>query len=320
MITLVEGLPAADTVVHKYIRESVLILGPFDVDNVTHLKAGNIELRPETKLLLLILSSRLLNITTDDYKILRTVLAESGTLQEFLEKARDQPFSSPRLATFVDYLTCTMDSKDMSRALADTEKAVLDFVIAEPYSTILSLVYLCELYREGLLSKFSAVFIITSIIEEILDLLLQFRNLRLHIISLTNVYHLRGLVDEYVTSIVQLPQDKPRIVRLCAGKISEIIPSNRPLKIVDVKASSIVEKLSDVEREILQMLCEMNFMSLGALRDAVSQNLGIDKSEVDRAVLRLERKGLVQIKVLPDGRVMVYPTVLGLVKAKEKST
>lgn len=320
MISLIEGLPAADTILQRYAKENVLVLGPLSLDGARQVKAGDAKLFPETKLVMLVLFSRLLNITSEDYRILRTILAEANTLRKFVEKAQEQPFNSPKLSIFTDYLICTIDDKDISDIISNSQRVVMNLAIAEPYSTLLSLIYLCTFYRESLLKKFSAVFLITNILEDVLDILVWFRNIRLYVVSLSYVAHLRGIVDEYIVNIVQIPQDKPRIVRLCAGKVSEVIPSSRSVEVANVEMTDIVEKLSDVEKEVLQILSEMNFMSLNALRDAISQNLHVDKHEVDRAVLKLEKKGLVQIRILPDGRVMVYPTVLGLVKAKEKST
>ncbi len=316
MLRLVWGLPSLDAAVNQCRDCPMLVLGTLNLKNFEKVRIyKEFKLSNLSKIILLTLVTRFLNISTSDYKTLRTSIYEANTLKELMQMLEEQAFETPRLSLLVDYLKMIVDEKEASEKLYNSEKVVVDIPLVEPFNTILSLFILTQLHSDNMLGKWKCIFLFSKYVQDIVDILLMFRRYDIYVVSLEYVRDYT-FFDEYI-GVVNI-QGKLRIVRESVGRSSEIVQQGERIVAHLDFAKKLHEELGLVELEILQVLSEMNFMTLNALRDTISHNLNVSKHEVDKAILKLERRGLVQTRVLPDGRVMIYPTLLGLVKAKEK--
>ncbi|NPA70107.1 MAG: hypothetical protein GXO26_04800 [Crenarchaeota archaeon] len=310
MIRLVTGVKALDLVYEKVKKEKGIIITPFEG---TYTIFREIKISSSTiKHILLTLILKLFEIDNEEYSIIREALKESETLREFFTRLEEHTFRDTNLNYLIDLYHDIALTKDEEKT--KEEYLTVRTWISDPQLTFLAIVALLSILKNC--SKSSPVLLYLIDVENVLDILLIFREYNLYIYSLRKPIHLENFDEIYLYNIPRLV-DKYGIVKIYYDNIIKCREPSMNMMFTEPKIGMRLIELDDISREILSTLSELGFMSLNALRESIAHQFGVDKNVVDSCVLKLERLGLVELRYLSDGRVIVLPTLMGLVKAKK---
>ncbi|NPA23988.1 MAG: hypothetical protein GXO23_06825 [Crenarchaeota archaeon] len=304
MLKLVTGLKTLDVIYNKVRKERGIIISPFEGGFEVYEKI-RIE-NTYVKHIVFTLMLKLFKIEREEYSIIRESLAESQTLKDFFNRIGNHNFRDVNLNYLVDLYRDITAQRRYQEDLSYVRTWPTD-----PFCTFLTLSALLYFYQHNIDRP---VLIYLTSVDNVIDMLLMFRRMELYVFSL-RASRLEFFDEAYIYVPPRI--DKYGIVKIRNDIVVRCTPTDLLVCSSPISISFSVTKLDDVSREILSSLSELGFMSLNALRESVAHQLGVDKSVVDSCVLKLERMGLVELRYLPDGRVVVLPTLLGLVKAKE---
>ncbi len=312
MLRLVIGLRALDLIYERIHKTGGVIISPFEGSYYIY-KNINIE-STFSKHIILSLMLKLFKVDKEEYSTIREIIANSKSFLELFKKLENYNFRDTLLNYLVDLVRDIVSIEDgIDKSNVKREILHIRTWISDPCSTFLALSVLLYLYEHDVDRP---ILLYVPNVDNILDIILMFRRADVYIYSLRRSRCLECFDEVYIYNI-------PRAInRYGLVKIRDdtIVKCREPSLRVAPSVPSLclsVTKLDNVSREILSTLSELGFMSLNALRESISHQLNVDKSIVDDCILRLERLGLVELRYLPDGRVIVLPTLMGLVKAKE---
>ncbi len=306
---LVQGAKAQDIVLRDLLGDKQ-IFAFTPLADAAKVDLWSVPLTSTAKRVALVSMTRLLKLTASEYDAVRECLASTSSLGDLLDKLREVVYDNVYVKLMCDLL---LSGEENLEDLACRGRALIKVPVEEPYRTLLTLIMvysLAEKYTENLHSV--TLLLTIDQVDEIYDLLIPLRRFRTYIVSYVQVRRLEVFDEVYMQSLsskgLQILKIVPERALQLKAEPEFLSPYIDPISIK-------VDKADLVQNEILTLLRELGFMNLQSLRDSVSQNLGISKSTVDIALAKLRSLGLIEVRVLPDGRVLVYPTLLGLVKA-----
>ena len=311
MLVLVQGVKAHDVILRELLssESNIVVLAPLPECTLPDL--WTVKLTTRVKRVILILATRLFKLTASQYDAVRECVLSSSSLGEAIDKLGEVVYDNVDIKLLRDLLPHSGKNLDV---ISGSSRLLLKVPVEEPYRTFIALALayaLTEFFPEATQSK--TLVLSLDRVDEVYDLILPLRKYRTYILSLAQVR--RAEIFDIV--YVQTTTDRGiQILKLAPERVISLKPSEDLVQVMldsDITISS--GRLDLVQTEILTLLRELGFMNLQSLRDSVSQNLNVSKSDVDLAIARLRSLGLIEVRFLPDGRVLVYPTVLGLVKA-----
>ncbi|NPB00737.1 MAG: hypothetical protein GXO10_05120 [Crenarchaeota archaeon] len=308
MTKIVLGLKTLDLVYERVRKNRGIIISPFEGSYriFKEVKINN----PTIKHLILTLFLKLFKINNEEYPIIREAIKESSTLRDLFTRLEEHAFRDVNLNHLIDLYR---DISSINDEEYPNEYIAIRTWISDPHTTFLSIVALVHVVKNF---PNHPILIYLIDVENILDILLIFRRFNIYVFSLRRPSSLENFEECYLYNIPR-PHDRYGIIKI---RNDTVIKCNEPsirLIFSEPKIDMSIIELDEVSREVLSTLSELGFMSLNALRESIAHQFGIDKNIVDSCVLKLERLGLVELRYLPDGRVIVLPTLMGLVKAKK---
>ncbi len=310
VISIVYGLKALDTVTSRLEKFNAILITPFK---------GSFRIYREISLsngtfkhYILSLIMKFFRISSEEYSTIRDVLCRSNMLCDVINELYEYNYNDVKFKYLIDIL--------VELCSQDTENGYENYIrtwCSEPFQTFLSLIalyYLCEVKNVN-----KPVLCVVNNVNGVVDLLLMFRNKNVYVFTLEKPNSIDFFDEVYIHRISTVSREHSGVIRIRNGEVVRCKIPDFEMKYEDLKIPLSKYALDSISVEILQILSELGFMTLHSLRESVSNQFGIDKSEVDRRILKLWRCGLVDIRYLPDGRVVILPTLTGLVKAKDFS-
>ncbi len=307
MISIVVGLRAFDVVYSKVKKCGGILITPFEGTYNIYKSIDTSDSKFKTFIMSLIL--KLFNITNEEYGILRDVISRSRNLCEIIDNLLNYSFRDVKLNYLIDILKGICQDSDKSNEA--------NCIIIPPFDNIATFLSILILYYiRNILKSEKPVLCYVHDVDQILDIVLIFRKYSTYIFTCRPPRFLNIFDELYIQNIPSIPKEcgvfKIRDDSIVRCKLSTHISN-----IGNIAFSLSSQRLERIDLEILSTLSELGFMSLQALRESISHQYGVDKSVVDKSILKLWRSGFIDIKYLPDGRAIVIPTLTGLVKTKE---
>ncbi len=313
MLVLVQGVKVQDVVLKELLENEhrVSVLAP--VANGETLDLLSVRLSPLVKRIALVSLVRLLGVGPSQYDIVRECVLETSSLGELLSRLRDSVYDNVNIKLMCDLLLSYREGESL-QALSRRDRTVIRMPLEEPFRTFLVLVVaysLVETMSETVDEK--ALVLSMDRVDDVYDLLTPLRQYRTYILSQVQVRN-TGIFDEIYCQTMS--NRGIQLLKLVVDRVVSLRQEHAEISYVaDGLSCSERSEIDLVQNEILTLLRELGFMNLQSLRDSVSQSLNVPKGQVDLAVAKLRGRGLIDVRFLPDGRVIVYPTILGLVKA-----
>jgi len=277
---------------------------------------------PYMKYLVSTIFMRLFNFSVDDYMTFHKCLIESSKFSEFIEKLSNTDFRNAKLRYVINFLI----SNDYLFKDPIIENC-LSIPYFEPLRSIISILYVYWLigFKKIEFSK-CEIAIPFNYIDDLFDLLVPLKSFQKLYIYTDRLPKTLEIFDEiYLTNIPRINTSTFSLIKLSTGNEIKTKPVELKIDFIRSSISKIkipeIEKFTDLElsivAEIMNLLKELVYVNLTTLRDSISQELGIDKKIIDKVLYKLNRLGYIEIRFLPDGRIIVLPTLKGFVFDKQ---
>lgn len=300
MLTLVYGPLSLDHVwsISNQFDIVLTTCGDGEVENI----GIDVDLDVEISIKVLTLLQRLFNLRDEDLKVVLDILPLCKSLSEFFEIILESaPYHNANNLYFH-----AMVLKSFNIWSKPKIHKFLQVPLIEPYKT-----FTCIVYTLWLLNRDNNVSIALPIdlVDEVYDYLILLKNFK-KVMIYTSIKPRNTTIFDKIDEISQ-QSGKYRTLSKCIVK-DKVYSKLRLINDEDIKLMI----------EILEVIDELGFTTLNALRDIAIQSLGLDKETFRKIYHKLQLVNLVNTRYLSDGRVVITLTPIAyywLYKFKEKS-
>lgn len=300
MLILVHGSRGLDYLLNEYVAP-----GHYYVSTICTSPSGgiNIELNPRVSIDLALIWSRVLGLRPGASRVLLDALLGFGRLRDAVDHVLDV-YVDHEAHELYFYLK-SLRSLDIWEPIG--EGSCIASTGLEPLRTLVAAVVGVHVMHLANLPK-APVILSTDSVDTLVDFLHSMRRLGKVIVHTNTRPRNMGIFDEAIITAEWVPRHgMGELIRVFGGRVDKLITKEAPRGTLEAGARAM--GLGKLVIDVAKTVGEMGLVSLNTLVETTAQYNGVSRQEAVDAVVKAVAADLVRLRHLPDGRIVVVPTM-----------
>lgn len=310
MLILVYGSVGLDYLLSEYVSRGDFVLSTVCLEGDGGI---DIDLTPGLIIRLSVLWSRILGLGGGGSRLLLDSLAGSRRLSESLDAVMNIYMDGNEHGLY--FIARILRSLDLWRPLRLS--SCINSPMLEPIRSLVTAVAASYLVEAGVTG--GNVVLSTDYVDSLLDVLHELRGLGDIYVHSDKLPRGLGIFDEVLVTSEGLPRVSfGKFIKASGGRVREILVRGGP-KVRGSPRALIDREVDEAILEVVRASSEVTPVGLESLVDMISQYNKITREEALLRIVKALSMGLVKLRELGDGRVVLRPTVRGLLLVKRGS-